>query len=351
MNDHIRQHWIPDSYLAGWCDPDPSKQKSKRVHRYNKDGSYRDYRPPSRIFTEDDLYTVRSADGRRNLQTEHALTQLEDRFVRIRNNRLVQRLPIVGEARRDMTWFIAAMRNRSPAMHAHQTAFNDRVLKIAASMEDDWEAMPLERRREMAQRMRPLTSPADKSNSIPLSRFREIAALPFGAYLPRFIVIEATTLDRMHLMILHAPTGHSFTGLLRGPQPIELIGETGYLAGFDGPHGASYCAAPPEAHEPNQRPLTRNMCMALTLKPPSRFVAYHHVSIAQQGRNGLGLEAQREVERRRNGLVTPVRRARRQLTLSFPAGSPTAPETPCNPRRAAQTSSPCTAWTPVSLPA
>jgi DNA invertase Pin-like site-specific DNA recombinase len=37
--------------------------------------------------------------------------------------------------------------------------------------------------------------------------------------------------------------------------------------------------------------------MTLTLKPPSRFVAYYRVSTAQQGRSGLGLEAQREAVR------------------------------------------------------
>jgi DNA invertase Pin-like site-specific DNA recombinase len=37
--------------------------------------------------------------------------------------------------------------------------------------------------------------------------------------------------------------------------------------------------------------------MTLNLKPPSRFVAYYRVSTAQQGRSGLGLEAQREAVR------------------------------------------------------
>jgi DNA invertase Pin-like site-specific DNA recombinase len=37
--------------------------------------------------------------------------------------------------------------------------------------------------------------------------------------------------------------------------------------------------------------------MALTLKPPARFVAYYRVSTAMQGRSGLGLEAQREAVR------------------------------------------------------
>jgi DNA invertase Pin-like site-specific DNA recombinase len=37
--------------------------------------------------------------------------------------------------------------------------------------------------------------------------------------------------------------------------------------------------------------------MALHLKPPDRFIAYYRVSTAQQGRSGLGLEAQREAVR------------------------------------------------------
>jgi DNA invertase Pin-like site-specific DNA recombinase len=37
--------------------------------------------------------------------------------------------------------------------------------------------------------------------------------------------------------------------------------------------------------------------MTLTLKPVTRFVAYHRVSTAQQDRSGLGLGTQREAVR------------------------------------------------------
>jgi hypothetical protein len=78
MDSHKRQHWIPDTYLDAWCDPDPARQNPRRVYRYDRDGSFRDYRPPSRIFTVDDLYTVPGPGGSRDLKTEHALNRLED---------------------------------------------------------------------------------------------------------------------------------------------------------------------------------------------------------------------------------------------------------------------------------
>lgn len=205
MSDHKRQHWLPDTYLGAWCDPDPSKQNPGRVYRYGKDGCYRDYRPPSRIFTVDDLYTVPGADGGRNLETEHALTRLEDRFSRLRDGRLVRGQPLSDEDRRDLIWFVAALRNRSPAMHSHHARFKDRILEIAESTEAALKAMSPERRHDAMSGMRTLSSPGDKTNSISLDDFRKEAAAPFGAYLPRHIVIEAGMLERMRVAVLRAP--------------------------------------------------------------------------------------------------------------------------------------------------
>ena len=60
-------------------------------------------RPPSRIFTVDDLYTVPTADRGRGLATEHALTALEDSFARMRVRLLTKGLPIPADARHDLT--------------------------------------------------------------------------------------------------------------------------------------------------------------------------------------------------------------------------------------------------------
>jgi hypothetical protein len=218
MGSHKKQHWIPDTYLDAWCDPDRARQNPRRVHRYNPDGDYRDYRPPSRIFTVDDLYTVPGPDGERDLKTEHALNRLEDSFARLRRTHLVKGIPLTSTGRRDLIWFIAAMRNRSPAMHTKQQAFHDSVLRVANSMEDGLKAMSPEKRAEWHTTNRRTSLPrTDGDRGIPLSTYREIAARPFGAYLPNHVVIEAGLLERMHLMVIRTPISQS---LITSDHPV-----------------------------------------------------------------------------------------------------------------------------------
>jgi hypothetical protein len=218
MVSHKRQHWIPDTYLDAWCDPDPARQNPRRVYRYNPDGSYRDYRPPSRIFAADDLYTVPGPDGGRDLKTEHALNRLEDAFARLRKSHLTKGRPLPPAGRRNLIWFIAAMRNRSPAMHAHQQDFHDRVLEVANSMEEGLRAMSPEQRSEWHAKTKRMSLPrADGDRGIPLKDYREIAAQPFGAYLPVHIVTEARLLEQMHLTVIRIPASQS---LITSDHPV-----------------------------------------------------------------------------------------------------------------------------------
>lgn len=262
MGSHKKQHWIPDTYLNAWCDPDPARQNPRRVHRYNTDGSYRDYRPPSRIFTVDDLYTVTDPDGGRDLNTEHALNRLEDSFARLRKTWLLEGKPLTSKGRLDLIWFIAAMRNRSPAMHAQQQAFHDRVLQVANSMEDGLKAMSPAKRAAWHSESRRTSLPrAEGDRGIPLSAYRKIAAQPFGSYLPRRIVAEAQMLEQMHLTIIRNPVGQP---LITSDRPVVW---------WDPKN-------PPPSHIPlglSRRtievtcPLTPRLCALISHKPGSDY--------------------------------------------------------------------------------
>lgn len=206
MNSHKRQHWIPETYLNAWCDPEPACQNPRRVYRYSLDGSLRDYRPPSRIFTEEDLYTLRGKNGDRDLRTEHALNRLEDAFARLRTSYLTTGRPLPPAGRRNLIWFIAAMRNRSPTMHAYHQSFHACVLKVANSAEERLRAMSHEERAQWHEKTQRMSLPRDDGNhGIPLKEYRKIAARSFGAYLPEHIIIEARQLEQMHLTIVRVP--------------------------------------------------------------------------------------------------------------------------------------------------
>jgi hypothetical protein len=203
MHEHRRQHWIPDTYLDAWCDPNPAHQNPRRVHRYGINGEYRDYRSPSRIFTVDELYTIPEPGGGRNLQTERALSRLEDAFARLRKTHLEKGVPLTNEGRHNLIWFVAALHNRSPAMHAHQADFHNSVVRIADDMEKSLKAMSPEQRTQWRKKAPRRVG----RESIPMSAYREIAAQPFGAYLPLHIVTEAKLLERMNVAILRVPDG------------------------------------------------------------------------------------------------------------------------------------------------
>ncbi len=97
---HKDQHWIPQSYLAAWTDPDVPAGHTPFVHVFSRDGSRERCKAPTNIFKETDLYTIIMPDGTRDLQLERGLTGLEQAFCKIRRDFLDHRrsLPTVRHA-------------------------------------------------------------------------------------------------------------------------------------------------------------------------------------------------------------------------------------------------------------
>lgn len=199
---HKNQHWLPQGYLSPWLDPDPGRQNPRRIHRYRKDGSYMDYRPLGRVFSEDDLYTVIGPDGSRDLGTEHALQALEDSYARIRDHVLAHRKPIGADVRSDLMLFIGALRERSPAMRDHHARNDAAVLRVGDDAKASLQAMTPEQRR----RIPPSLASAGGPPGTPLEDYRAMAARPFGLAMPPRADTLASMLDQMHLKILLAPS-------------------------------------------------------------------------------------------------------------------------------------------------
>ena len=144
---HKDQHWIPQSYLKAWADPDAT-EAGAHVWRFSKDGERSSKKAPKGIFFEEDLYTIRLADGTRDLTVEHGLAGLESEFVGIRDTVLAQNKPL--DARQDLLLraFIAAMHSRTRAHLDHwQRQFRslrdqmDRNQHPTAAAEDELEGV------------------------------------------------------------------------------------------------------------------------------------------------------------------------------------------------------------------
>jgi Protein of unknown function (DUF4238) len=201
--DHKNQHWIPRSYIKAWCDPE---HRNKVVHIYNADGAYKGWRPYSRIFSTDNLYTVMNGKVR-DVRTEKAFTLIEDKFLKVRTA-IERNQPLPAATKPILALFVAAIRNRSPAARDHWQSFQNEIVAMGDQMAVALsKASPAERQR-MARAS--LHRSSDRSRSMTLEQARSSAAEPFGKWVLRHVAIEAQLLEKMSFAIMKAPEGIGF---------------------------------------------------------------------------------------------------------------------------------------------
>lgn len=173
------------------------------IHRYWKDGRYRDWRPPSRAYSADNLYTVHSSAGR-DLSAEHNLKVIEDLFLKIRRS-LLRGIEYPPSSKKILAWYVAAMHRRSPTSRDHWQGFMDRVVDLGDNMKAAMEAAPPEERRRIAS-----VPTLGSGPKISLEDFRAAANQPFGQWLFQHIAIEAKLLEQMNLKLWKAPPELAF---------------------------------------------------------------------------------------------------------------------------------------------
>ena len=126
---HKSQHYVPRSYTSGWCDPAAPPQMTPYVWVFDRDARQGRRKAPVNLFEETDFYTIRKADGDRDLVLEHGLASLESRFVRIRQQleerRRLNRADYVA-----LVAFVAAMSSRTKAQREHQRAQWSKVREL-----------------------------------------------------------------------------------------------------------------------------------------------------------------------------------------------------------------------------
>jgi hypothetical protein len=125
--EHKHQHWIPQGYLKAWADPAAPLEQESWVWQFDRDGRQSRRKPPRKIFFENDLYTLGLDDGIRDLRIERGLGGLEDQFVRIREEKLQRRLPLVPDEDLVLRAFVGAMQARTPPQLDHWRATFDRL--------------------------------------------------------------------------------------------------------------------------------------------------------------------------------------------------------------------------------
>ena len=145
---HRKQHFVNQSYLEAWCDPDCPDDHEPYVWRFDKDGSNRKPKAPTNIFWETDMYTI-ERDGKRDLCLERGLSQLEMEFARIRREKLSQQEPLNEEEHVLLCAFIAAAHGWTPVQREHWRRQWQPVLKIADDMAANLKRATDEQKRAM----------------------------------------------------------------------------------------------------------------------------------------------------------------------------------------------------------
>ena len=66
-NKYKKQHFVPQCYTKAWHDPAaPAGPKmSPYVWVFDRDGANPKRKAPANLFTENDIYTIKSEDGER----------------------------------------------------------------------------------------------------------------------------------------------------------------------------------------------------------------------------------------------------------------------------------------------
>jgi hypothetical protein len=134
--EHSKQHFIPRSYLAAWCDPATPEDQEPYVWRFPKDGGEGKRKAPHKLFTETEMYTLHAPDGSRDLRLEHGLADLEDAFARVRAEKISHRLPLTAADEFVVYAFIAAMHSRTPKQRDHWKEQWQGILDDMKSMRD-----------------------------------------------------------------------------------------------------------------------------------------------------------------------------------------------------------------------
>jgi len=157
--EHKKQHYVPRSYLAAWCDPDTPPDQEPYVWRCLKDGSVCQRKAPQNIFHETDMYTLHMPDGSRDLRLERGLAGLEGSFVTIRSEKLDARVELSPTDRVMLLAFIAAMGFRTPKQRDHWKAQGQNVVDMMNKMRDAVMKMTPEQRKKI-----PPTVPSGRPN-------------------------------------------------------------------------------------------------------------------------------------------------------------------------------------------
>jgi hypothetical protein len=163
------QHWVPNSYLQAWADPNRPAHHEPFIHLFNRQGGEHRRRSPKNVFNMPDLYTIFSGEER-DLSLEQHFSRLERDFVRVRG--LIETADHGGTSEVAALYgFVAAMLARPPH-------------KID-DMKQQWSSIVAKARTiRIDPKMRPIPSLLRGGPGLTLTEAQRMAEDPMGTWFP-----------------------------------------------------------------------------------------------------------------------------------------------------------------------
>lgn len=204
---HKKQHFVPQSYLRAWCDPQTPEGHEPYIWLCDKRGGGSKKRAPAKVFTQNDFYTIKDADGERDLVLEHGLSQLEARFSALRRNKLDSGLPLGERDFINLCAFVAAMFARTKSRNDFWREQWQRVLSLAERVEESMKRTP----REDLERMSgALESMGGGDDGMTIDDVRGIVEQPVQSFLTSEVQLVTPVLAQMTFTIVETAESPGF---------------------------------------------------------------------------------------------------------------------------------------------
>ncbi|MGQ0835575.1 MAG: DUF4238 domain-containing protein [Gammaproteobacteria bacterium] len=192
----MAQHWVPESYLRAWCDPDTPVGQDAYVWRFGVEPGPGKPKAPRKVFREAHFYTLPERANRDPLRIEKGLAHIEGKFKLVRD-RIQARKPLTPVHRAWLAVFAGAMFARSKRQREHQRTQWGGVLEVGEDLARSMRTATPEQRRVAAS----LGSSSRRDRSMTLGQVRELVESP-QLIVPAMMAAVTENLALMECVVL-----------------------------------------------------------------------------------------------------------------------------------------------------
>jgi hypothetical protein len=220
MAKYRRQHWVNQSYLSAWIDPDTPPRQEGYVWVFPRQGGPGKKKAPKNIFYETDLYTIRLKNGVRDVRIEKSLSLIEGMFAKVRDGPIKAREHVNDDDRAILAVFVAANLSRTVKQRNHLRGQFGRILKIGDQLTQHMRTKQKELPpADFAAYARSYSPPGNRENELSIDAIKELHANPLQHFMWPQIQARSSDLYEMTLTLM---TTTDETGFVTSDAPTVV---------------------------------------------------------------------------------------------------------------------------------